>query len=88
VRLGRRPHPRHLSLGPVLAPGRRIGEKKAAVAVGHSILVVCWHLLADDCDYGDLGGDYYTRRNSDRRRDRLIAQLHSLGYRITLDQAA
>ena len=30
---------------------RRIGKKKAAVAVGHSILVIAWHLLTDDCDY-------------------------------------
>ena len=30
---------------------RRIGKKKAASAVGHSILVIAWHLLAYDCDY-------------------------------------
>ena len=29
---------------------RRIGKKQAAGAVGHSILVVAWHLLTDDCD--------------------------------------
>jgi transposase len=67
---------------------RRIGKKKAAVAVAHSILVICWHLLSDDADYNDLGGDYFTRRNPDRQRDRLIAQLHQLGYRVTLDQVA
>lgn len=67
---------------------RRIGKKKAAVAVGHSILVICWHLLTNDCDYDDLGGDYFTRRNGDRQRDRLIAQLQGLGYRVTLDKAA
>src|SRR3954453_20523258 len=68
---------------------RRIGKKKAAVAVGHSILVICWHLLTDNCDYTDLGGDYFTRRaNPDRQRDRLIGQLHALGYRVTLDPVA
>jgi transposase len=67
---------------------RRIGKKKAAVAVGHSILVICWHLLTDDCDYDDLGGDYFTRRNPDRQRDRLIAQLQNLGYRVNLDRVA
>jgi transposase len=67
---------------------RRIGKKKAAIAVGHSILVICWHLLTNDSDYDDLGGDYFTRRNSDRHRDRLIAQLQGLGYRVTLDKAA
>lgn len=68
---------------------RRIGKKKAAVAVGHSILVICWHLLTQRCDYTDLGGDYFLRRaNPDRRRDHLITDLHSLGYRITLDKLA
>jgi len=68
---------------------RRIGKKKAAVAVSHSILVICWHLLANNCDYEDLGGDYFIRRsNPDRRRDHLIQQLHGLGYRVTLDKVA
>ena len=68
---------------------RRIGKKKAAIAVGHSILVISWHLLTDDCDYDDLGGDYFRRRtNPDRHRDHLIEQLHSLGYRVTLNKVA
>lgn len=68
---------------------RKIGKKKAAIAVGHSILVICWHLLTDDADYNDLGGDYFTRRaNPDRQRDRAIKQLHDLGYQVTLKQTA
>ena len=66
---------------------RRIGKKKAAVAVSHSILVICWHLLTERVDYHDLGGDYFTRRNNpDRRRDHHIQGLHTLGYRVTLDK--
>ena len=68
---------------------RRIGKKKAAMAVAHSILVICWHLITNDTDYQDLGGDYFTRRNDpDRHRDRLIEQLHGLGYRVTLSRVA
>jgi transposase len=68
---------------------RRIGKKKAAVAVGHSILVIAWHLLADDCDYDDLGGDYFTRRaDPEHQRDRLIRQLHDLGYQVDLKKTA
>ncbi len=68
---------------------RRIGKKKAAVAVGHSILVICWHLLSEDCDYEDLGGDWFTRRNdSDKRRDHLIRQLQELGYGVSLQKLA
>ena len=67
----------------------RIGKKKAAIAVGHSILVISWHLLTEDADYDDLGGDYFQRRaNPDRHRDHLITQLHNLGYRVTLDKVA
>jgi transposase len=67
---------------------RRIGKKKAAVAVGHSILVIAWHLLANDCEYADLGGDFFIRRDSDRARQRAVAQLQALGYRVTLEPLA
>jgi transposase len=67
---------------------RRIGKKKAAVAVGHSILVIAWHLLTEDCDYADLGGDYFVRRDADRARQRAVAQLQALGYRVTLEPLA
>jgi len=68
---------------------RRIGKKKAVVAVGHSILVICWHLLTNNCDYDDLGGDYFTRRNNpDRQRDQHIRHLQDLGYRVTLAKIA
>jgi transposase len=67
---------------------RRIGKKKAAMAVGHSILVIAWHLLANDCDYQDLGGDFFVRRDTDRARQRAVAQLQALGYRVTLEPLA
>jgi hypothetical protein len=67
---------------------RRIGKKKAAIAVGHSILVIAWYLLDGDCDYHDLGGDFFIRRDSDRARQRAVAQLQALGYEVTLQPAA
>jgi transposase len=67
---------------------RRIGKKKAAMAVGHSILVIAWHLLANDCDHADLGGDYFVRRDADRARQRAVAQLQALGYQVTLQPLA
>jgi transposase len=67
---------------------RRIGKKKAAIAVGHSILVIAWHLLTDNCDYQDLGGDYFVRRDTDRQRVRAVAQLQALGYRVVLEPLA
>jgi transposase len=67
---------------------RRIGKKKAAMAVGHSILVIVWYLLTYGCDYQDLGSDYFVRRDTDRARQRAVAQLQALGYQVTLQPAA
>jgi transposase len=57
------------------------GGKKAAVAIAHTILVIVWHLLAHDTTYTDLGADYYTHRDDPEiRKNRLLRQLHDLGY--------
>jgi transposase len=71
---------------------RRFGkraEPKAAFAVGHTILVIAWHLLSRGCDYQDLGGNYFDRRNdSDARKRYLIRQLEALGNKVTIEPAA
>jgi transposase len=68
---------------------RRIGKKKAAVAVSHSILVIAWHVLSRAEDYRDLGGDYFTRHtDTNRRRNNLVKQLQDLGYAVSLRPAA
>ena len=69
---------------------RRRGTKKAAVAIGRSILVIIWHLLSDpDARYTDLGSDYYDHHiDPDRRKRAHIRQLEALGYKVTLEPAA
>ncbi len=69
---------------------RRRGKKKAIVAVGRSILIIIWHLLADpDARFHDLGADFYdTRINPERRKRNHIRQLEALGYKVTLQPAA
>ena len=69
---------------------RRRGAKRAIVAVGRSILVIVWHLLADPtARYCDLGAGFYdTRVNADRKRRNHIRQLEALGYKVTLEPAA
>jgi len=69
---------------------RRRGKKKAVVAIGRSLLVIIWHLLADPgARYTDLGSDFYATRISPERRKRgHIRQLEALGYKVTLEPAA
>jgi transposase len=68
---------------------RRRGANKAIVAVGRSILVIVWHLLADpNLRYHDLGAGFYTRVNADRAKRNHVRQLEALGYKVTLQPAA
>jgi transposase len=69
---------------------KRRGKKRAIVAVGRSILVIVWHLLANpDTHFHDLGSDFYdTRIGPDRRKRNHVRQLEALGYRVTLESAA
>lgn len=65
-----------------------MGKKKALVAVGHSILVIVYHVLKNRVSYQELGGDYFEKRYLERRRQRLIQQLESLGLKVTVEELA
>jgi transposase len=65
---------------------KRMGKKKALIAVGHSILVIAYHVLQNRTQYQELGGDYFDRRNVDKQRKRLIRQLESLGVKVTVEE--
>jgi transposase len=67
---------------------RRRGRKKAAVAVGHSILVIVWHLLQHDCPYVDLGATYFDQRDHGFTTRRLVHRLEQLGYSVALSRSA
>jgi transposase len=69
---------------------RRRGAKRAIVAVGRSILIIIWHLLADPtARFHDLGAGFYdTRINAERTKRNHIRQLEALGYKVTLEPAA
>ena len=72
-----------------LAPRR--GKKRALLAVGHSILVIFYHMLKYGVDYQDLGVDYFDRLDPDRLRRYLVKRLQQLGYQVNLtpqDEAA
>jgi transposase len=66
----------------------RRGTKKAAVAVGHSILVIFFHLLTHDCPYVDLGPTYFDQRDPRAVQRRLVHRLEALGYRVQLTPLA
>jgi transposase len=66
----------------------RRGRKRAVVAVGHSILVIIYHLLARGTTFEDLGGLYFDERHPDRVRDAAVRRIEALGYQVQLTPKA
>jgi transposase len=67
---------------------RRVGKKKAIVAVAHSLIVAIWHVLTNHCDYQDLGADWYDAWDPKARTRSLVRQLQALGHHVILEPAA
>ena len=66
----------------------RRGAKRAAVAVGHSILVALYHMLSDGVTYEDLGPTWFDERDRRAIVRRSVRRLEALGYRVTVELAA
>ena len=64
---------------------RRIGKLKALVAIQHSILTAVWHVLSENTDYHDLGGDYHAKRDPQRALRRITRDANRLGYTVRFD---
>jgi len=66
----------------------RRGGNRAAVAVGHSILVMTYHMLKKRESYKELGSDYFDQRKKDHVIKSSIKRLESLGLKVTVEAAA
>ncbi len=62
----------------------RRGSKKAAMAVGHSILVIFYQMVKTGEPYHEKGADYFTTINKDKIQQRLVRQLERLGNTVIL----
>jgi transposase len=61
---------------------RRRGKKRAAIAVGHSILVIVYNLLKEHSVYHDLGYTYFDERDKEAIKRSLINRLAGLGCKV------
>jgi transposase len=62
----------------------RRGRKRAVVAVGHTILVIAYHLIANGTSYRDLGATHLDLRDAERVKRRSVQRLRTLGFEVTL----
>jgi transposase len=57
----------------------RKGSNKATVAVAHTMLIAIYHVLSGN-EFKDLGADYYTQFNRDKKINSHLKQLQKLGW--------
>ena len=71
---------------------RRIASRRrpkiAAVAVGHSILFIIYHLLRERRTYQDLGGNYFDEHDRQMVQKHFVRRLERLGYQVELQPVA
>ena len=71
-------------------PRNKGAQKRAIIAIAHTLLKIAYTVLKTGTPYTDLGADFYTRRESPQaRQDYLIRQLQKLnpGCVITITPA-
>lgn len=66
----------------------RRGGNRAAVAVGHTILVIAYHILKKRQPYIELGADYFDQRKKDSVIKNALRRLEALGLKVTVEGAA
>jgi len=66
----------------------RRGSNRACVAVGHSILIIAYHILKDRTPYYELGANHYEKINEQATVKRAVKKLESLGFKVTLEGVA
>ena len=62
----------------------RRGKKRANIAVAHSLLIAIYHVLSGT-DFKDLGSDYYSHFNREKKINSYVKQLSRLGVAIPDD---
>jgi transposase len=65
----------------------RRGQRRAALAVGHTILGIIYYLLKRGTTYQELGGDYFDEQDRQGVERRLVRRLEALGNKVTLEPA-
>ena len=64
---------------------KRRGRKRALVALGHTLLVIIYHVLTRGTTYAELGPDFLDRLEPERLTRQLVKRLQNLGHKVTLE---
>ena len=63
---------------------KRRGSKRAALAVGHSILVIYYQLMKTGQEYQEKGEEFFRRADRGKVERQLVQRLERMGYEVML----
>jgi transposase len=66
---------------------KRMGHKKALVALAHRILILIYHLLKDQQAYRELGPGHIEEKAAEVTKRRALRTLEQMGYKVALQSA-
>ncbi len=62
---------------------KRRGSKRAALAVGHSILVIYYHMMKTGQEYQEKGEEFFLPKDRGKAERQLVRRLERMGYQVT-----
>lgn len=68
------------------ALAKRRGKKKAIIAIGRKILVICYHMLKKQVSFHELGEDFLDKLEPERKVKYHAKRLEELGYHVIVTQ--
>ncbi len=63
---------------------RTSGKNKAVVAVGHTMLVIMYHMIKNRTPYKELGEEYFNKIDKEKLAKNMVKRLEKLGYKIEI----
>jgi transposase len=66
----------------------RKGKNRAAVAIGHGVIKIVYHILKNKEAYQELGADYFDKRREETLVRRAVKKLKTLGYEVDLQKSS
>jgi transposase len=63
---------------------KRRGSKRAALAGGHSILVISYQMMKTGQEYQEKGETFFERKDHGKVEQQLVRRLERMGYQVTL----
>jgi transposase len=66
---------------------KRMGYKKAIVALAHRILIIIYHMLKEQRSYRELGPEHLEEKAAEATTRWALRRLEQLGYQVTLQSS-